>query len=117
VHESQSLALRKLECMGAGGFQRVAVQHHLCAEAARAFDLHAGREPRHHDQRPQPEALRVIGHTLRMVARRHGDHSACTVLGKIDQLVARPPLLERGCELQVLEFQEHLGADDFRKGA
>jgi hypothetical protein len=103
--------------MGAGRIERVAVQHHLGAEAARAFDLHAGREARHHDQRAQAQPLRVIGHTLRMVAGRHGDHAACTVLGKIDQLVARTPFLERGCELQVLEFQEHLGADDFRQRA
>ncbi len=39
------------------------------------------------------------------------------LFGEVDQLVARAALLERGGELQVLELQEDLGADDFRQGA
>ena len=36
--------------------EAVAVQHHLGAEAARAFHLHRGREHRHHDDRAAPAA-------------------------------------------------------------
>jgi hypothetical protein len=62
--------------MVARGVEGLAVQHHLGAEAARALDLHRGRELRHHDHRAQAQALRVVRHALRVVAGRGGDHAA-----------------------------------------
>jgi hypothetical protein len=76
VHEGQVLRCGELEGVGARLLQRVAMQHHLGTEAARALDLHAGGEARHHDHRAQAQALRVVGHTLRMVAGGHGHHAA-----------------------------------------
>ena len=60
--------------------QGVAMQHDLGAKAARAFDLDARREARHHDHRAQAQALRVVGHALRVVARAHGDDAAALFL-------------------------------------
>ena len=76
VHEHQPFALGQLQGMGARLVERVAVQHHLGAKAARALDLHARREARHDDHGAHAQALRVVGHALRMVARAHGDHAA-----------------------------------------
>ncbi|MNV71724.1 hypothetical protein D3C71_1647610 [compost metagenome] len=52
-----------------------------------------------------------------MVACAHGDHAARSLLaGQLHQLVAGAPLLEGRGELQVLELEVHLGADDVRQG-
>ena len=93
------------------------LQQHRRAKATRALDLDARREARHHDGRGQSKALRVVGHALGMVAGRHRDHALGAAAGDVHQLVAGPALLERGGELQVLELQEHLCADDFRQRA
>ena len=46
----QGVAARFIQC--------VSIQHHLRAEAARAFHLDARREPRHHDHRAQPQPVK-----------------------------------------------------------
>ena len=111
VHEHQVLGVGQLPGVRVGLFQRGAVQDHLRAEAARARHLDAGREAGHDDGGRDAQALRVIGHALRVVARAHGDHAA-RALGRrqLHQLVAGAALLEAGGELQVLELEEHLRA-------
>jgi hypothetical protein len=75
VHEGQALFGGQRQRLLARGVEGLAVQHHLGAEAARALDLHRGRELRHHDHRPQAQALRVVRHALGVVAGRGGDHA------------------------------------------
>ena len=66
----------------------------------------------------QAQALRVVGHALGVVAGRHGDHAArAAPRDEVDQLVAGAALLERGGELQVLELEEDLRADDLGQRA
>jgi hypothetical protein len=81
VDEGQALLGRHGQRALARVVEAVAVQHHLGAEAARALDLHGGRVLRHHDHRAQAQALRVVRHTLRMVAGRGGDHAADRLAG------------------------------------
>ena len=50
-------------------------EDHLGAEALGLLDLHVRRVARHHDDRGDAEAVRVVGHALRVVARRAGDHA------------------------------------------
>jgi threonine dehydratase len=108
--QSRGLGLRVIE--------GVARQHDLRPEPAGALDLHGRREARHHDHRRNAEPLRVIGHALRVVARRHGDDAALTLRGRQRrQLVERPALLERRRELQILELQVHVGARDLGQRA
>ena len=90
------------------------MQHHLGPEAACALHLDAGREQRHHDHRLHAQPLRVVGHALGMVARRHGHHALDGGLGRgqLRQLVAGPAFLERSRVLQVLELEKHLRSGD-----
>ena len=58
----------------------------------------------------------MIGDGLRMIAGRCRDHSARALLGRqLQQFVERAAFLVGGGELQILELQPHLGADDFGK--
>jgi hypothetical protein len=60
----------------------------------------------------------VIGHALRVVAGRHRDHAARAFVGRERlQPVERAAFLERRGELQVLELQPDLGADDLGQRA
>ena len=114
VDEGQALLVGELQRVLARLVEGVAVQHDLGAEAARALDLDHRRRQRHHDHRAQAQPLRVVRHTLRVVAGRRGD-DALDRLPDVDQrrqLVQRAALLERRGELQVLELQEDLRADD-----
>ena len=63
-----------------------------------------------------PSRARVIGDRLRVVAGRHGDDAA-RALGRRQrgELVERAALLERIGDLQVLVFDEDLGAGERRK--
>ena len=77
--------------------------------------LHERRRHRHHDGRRNAKAGRVIGDRLGMVAGRHGDDAArpfgCRQRG---QLGARAALLERVGDLEILVFDEDLGAGERR---
>ena len=116
MNEHEILARGHFEGMASRFVECVAVQHDLRAEAARALDLHTGREARHHDDGADPEPVRVIGDTLRVVAGTHRDDAARALFRRqLRELVARAPLLERGGELQVLELEEDLRAGDLGK--
>ena len=115
VHKHQLLLLGQHQRVGAGFVQGVAVQHDLGAKTARALYFDARRKARHHDHGAQPQALCVVSHALGVVAGTHGNHAALALLGReLRQLVAGAPLLEGGCELQVLELEKHLRAGDVR---
>jgi len=60
----------------------------------------------------------VVSDRLRVVAGAHRDDAAPALgLAQREELVQRTALLERGGELQVLELEEHLRADEARKCA
>ena len=76
-------------------------------------DLDRRGRRRHDDGHRNAEPLAVIGDRLGMVAGRGGDHSARALLvGQLEQFVERAALLVGGGELEVLELQPDLGADD-----
>ena len=59
----------------------------------------------------------MIGDGLRMVAGRGGDDSArALVFGQLEQFVERAALLVGGGELEVLELEPDLGADELGQG-
>ena len=113
--QHQLLLLGQRQRVLARFIKRVAVQDDLGTQGAGAFDLHARREARHHDDRAQPQTLGMVGHALGVVARTHGHH-ATRALGRVQlsQLVASPALLEGGGVLQVFKFQKQLAASDLR---
>ena len=93
MHEGQLLLLGQVQGVGAGFVERIAMKHNFCAKSARALHLHAGREARHDNHRPQTEPLCMVGHALRVVTRTHGD-DAIARRGQLRQLVAGTALLE-----------------------
>ena len=118
MHKHQAFLIGQLARMGPGGFQRVAVQHHLGAKTPRALHFDTRREPRHHDHGAQSEALSVVGHTLRVVARAHGHHAARPLcFGQLREFVAGTAFLERGGVLQVFKFEKNAAADQLRQRA
>ena len=115
MHKGQALRVRQHVGVGAGLFQRVAVQHDLGAKTPRALHFHAGREARHHDDGAQAQALRVVGHALRVVAALMATtpRARSSAVSSVSLLQA-PRSLNEGGELQVLELEEHLRAHDLR---
>ena len=58
----------------------------------------------------------MIGHRLRVIAGRHGDDAAAAfVCGERGKLDAGAALLERVGDLQILVFDEYLGAGERRQ--
>ncbi|MCY1522753.1 hypothetical protein D9M68_576200 [compost metagenome] len=113
MDHGQPALLRQLVAARLGIIEGVARQHHFGAETARIGDLHGRREARHHDHRGHPHAVRVVGHALRVVAGRHGDHARRALgIRQRQHAVQRAPLLERRRELQVLELQPDFGAEN-----
>ena len=118
MDEGEALARLQHARVARGIGERVALDHHLRAMHLRALDLAVGRAARHHDHRAQAETRRVVGHALRMVARAHRDDAApARRFIQRQQPVERAALLERGGELQVLEFQPDFGAGELRQRA
>ena len=79
--------------------------------------LHRRRRLRHDDGRRNAEPLGMIGDRLRVIAGRRRDHAARALLRRqLQQFVERAALLVGGGELQILELQPDLGADDFGQG-
>ena len=117
MDKGQAALVRECKCVGAGLFQRVPVQNDFSAKATGALHFDAWREARHHDDGVQAQTLRVVGHTLGMVARAHGDHTLCRLFGRQQsEFVAGAPLFEGGRELQVLKLQKDLGPGDIGQG-
>jgi hypothetical protein len=115
MHEHQVVARGEAARVLARFEQILAFQYHGGAVHLGILDLGVRRAPRHHDGRGNREARRVVGHGLRMVAGAHRDDAAVAFgLGERKQLVQRAALLERGSELQVLELEVDLGADEAR---
>ncbi|KAG0920185.1 hypothetical protein G6F32_015723 [Rhizopus arrhizus] len=99
--------------MGLGVVEGVARQHHFGAEAARVGHLDRRREARHHDHGGHAHALRMVSHALGMVAGRYRDHAlGALFIGQGQHAVQRAAFLERSRELQVLELQPDLGAEN-----
>ena len=74
------------------------------------------RGHRHHDGRGDAEPRRVVGDGLRVIAGRHRDHAARAIVAvERGELVERAALLERIGDLQILVFDEHLGAGQLRE--
>ncbi len=89
----------------------LALEHDLRAIGPGRRHLHVGRRLGHHDGGRNAEARRVVGDRLSVVAGRHGDHAARALRGiERGELGHRAALLERVRYLQVLVFDEHLGA-------
>ena len=93
-----------------------AVEHDLGAVGLRGLDLHERRRHRHDDGGRDRQARGVVGDRLRVVARRHGDDAAFA-RRRIErgELVERAAVLERVGDLQVLVFDEDLGAGQRRE--
>ena len=118
MDEHIALLERQLARLGVGVVEHVAVEHDLGAMAGGLRDFHRRGDSRHDDRRRNTEPLRVIGDRLRVVAGRRGDHAALSLLGrKLQQFVERAALLVGGGELEVLELQPDLGADDLRQAS
>jgi hypothetical protein len=118
VNPCQSPLFRQGERMALGVIEQLPVQDDLRAVVARVLDLDPGGISRHHDHGRDAESLRVVGHTLGVIARGRGDHAGTTLpLVEAAQLVERTTLLERGGELEVLELQEDVRTRDTGQGA
>ncbi len=102
--------------LSGGAGEIVARQHDVGAQRPGSLDLHEGAVGRHHDDRIDAYARRVAGDRLGVVAGRHGHHAAgALVCVERQQLVERATLLEGGGELQVLELDDDVGAEDLRQ--
>ena len=118
MHEDEVLFLRQIVREGGSLRQRLTFQQNARLVMPRARHLGERRRLRHDDGRRNPELLGVIGDRLRMIAGGHGDHAASRFLGrKRQQPVGGAALLERRSELQVLELDPDIGADDFGQRA
>jgi len=119
VDEYQALVRSHLHRSLVGFVEGLSVQQHFGSEPECALHLHGRGEFRHDDHRAQPQALRMVGQPLSVVAGRSCDHALDWLAGcqQAHQLVERPALLEGGGELQVLELQEDACAEDLAQGA
>ena len=118
VDEDVAVLERQLARLGEGIVDDLAVKHDLGAVPAVWVTFTVGVDFRHHDDRRNPEPLCVIGDRLRVIAGRRGDDSALALFGRqLQQFVERAALLVGGRELQVLELEPDLRADDFGQSA
>ena len=118
VDKHQAVTLGQQQRMLAGFIQRVAVQHDVGTKAACALNFHARCEARHDDDGANSQALGVISHTLRVVARTHGDHPPLPLhLRQLRQLVTCATLFKRRGVLQVFELQVKLCSGELRQRA
>ena len=86
---------------------------HGRAVPARVLDLYGRRSQGDHDGCRYFEARGVMGHALRVVAGRTGDHPSPPFIDRQSrQAIERAALLEGRGELQVFEFEPHAGAGD-----
>ena len=118
MDEGEALLAAVLRGEGGGLLDRLALQDHLGAVPAGVDDLHRRRVDRHDDGGRDAEPVGVVGDALGVVAGRHGDHAVLALRrGQRGQAIERAALLERGRELQVLELEPDLAAEDVRQRA
>ena len=79
-YPGKALLMRQLDRFGFCFVKVSAVEQHFAAEATHRIHFDVCRGNRHHDQRFQPQTGRRERHTLRVVARRRGNHAACFLL-------------------------------------
>src|SRR5689334_23054170 len=85
---------------------------------AGVLDLHHGGADRHDDGRRNTEPAGVVGDALSVIAGRHGDHAApLFVLVQGREAVECAALLEACGELQVLELEPDVAAEDLTERA
>jgi len=117
MHEDQVLAPRDLVGVVLGFGELLTMQHHPCAQQPRLLNFVEGRVDRHDDGCRDAEPRGVMRYPSRMVARRHGDYAAASLVCiESRQLAERAVLLERGRELLIFEFEVDLGTGDGRQG-
>ncbi len=116
MHPGQAALARDPSRRAAAPRDGLAVEHDLGAVGPGRRDLHERRRHRHHHGRRNAERCGVIGDRLGVVAGRHRDHAARALGGRQrGKLGARAALLERVGDLQVLVFDQHLGAGQRRQ--
>ena len=95
---------------------RLAVENDGGAERLGRLDFHERRRHRHDDGRRDGETAGVIGDRLGVIAGRHRDDAAAALVGgERGKLDAGAALLERVRDLQILVFDEDLGAGQRRQ--
>ena len=95
---------------------RFAEENHLGAIALGVPDLVEGRMLRHDNRGRDAEPRRVIGHSLRVIARRDRDHASFSRgIVKRKKLQKRAALLEAARSLHVLVFDEDTRSRERRK--
>ena len=101
-----------------GGFsQSLPMQHDLGAPGGGPGHFCRRSEFRHDDRRRHAQQLRMPGHRLGVVSRRHGDDAASPLIrAQQRQAVRRSTLLESAGDLEIFEFQDDVGARGGRDG-
>ncbi|VVP47573.1 hypothetical protein PS732_05312 [Pseudomonas fluorescens] len=95
--------------VGQGFRERITVQHHFAATRTHAFDLDFRGGLGHDDGGFHTQHFRRQGQTLRMVARRRGDHATGALLvGQLGQLVVGAANLEGEHGLQVFALEPNV---------
>ncbi len=113
--DQPSLGL-EVERAGFGLVIARAVHHQLGAQAPDRLHLAGRHALRNADHSPDAELLRDIGYRPAVVAAGHGDHAPRPLLGgQAQQLVGRPPDLERSGLLQALQLEMDGGAGALRQ--
>ena len=113
MNQNQAVGLAILPGELAGFLQGCAGNDDLGTEPPRILDLHHRRPDRHHDNSGNAEPFGVIGHALRMVARGHRDDTPPPLIRRQRfEAVEGAALLEGGGELQILEFEPDLAAEN-----
>jgi len=115
----EDIALRGFELarLGVGVVEHRAEEHDLRAMALGLGDFDGRGRLGHDDDRRNAEPPGVISDGLGMIAGGRSDDSARTLfVRQLKQLVERAALFVGGGELQVLELQPDLRADDFGQG-
>src|SRR6266540_1469564 len=104
--DGEAIALREPLGLELAVLRRAPGEHDLGAPLLHPSDLHRGRGLGHHDHGPHAHELGGVGDRLTVVAAGVRDHAlAPGGLRQASDRRVRPPDLERGRRLQVLELQ------------
>src|SRR6266540_461052 len=104
--DGEAIALREPLGLELAVLRRAPGEHDLGAPLLHPSDLHRGRGLGHHDHGPHAHELGGVGDRLTVVAAGVRDHAlAPGGLRRASDPLVRPPDLERGRRLQVLELK------------